>query len=102
LTETIKNGLLKITKNTKGCEMIIREFNLLDPRNRGKEEEIKQRFIEIFKSVRNPVVFQRSTSTEDYVSFKQKSGVVEYRLIASWNECLGVKCDLKKIERSKK
>jgi len=81
--------------------MIIREFNLLDPINRGKEEQIKQRFIDIFKSVREPFVFQRSTSTEDYVAFKQKDGVVEYRLISSWNECLGVKCDLNEIEESK-
>jgi len=79
--------------------MIIREFNLIDPRNRGKEEEIKERFIEIFKSVREPVVFHRSTPTEDYVAFKQKGGVVEYRLIAPWNECLSVKCDLKEIKR---
>jgi len=81
--------------------MIIREFNLLDPRNRGKEEEIKQRFIEIFKSVREPVVHIRSTPTEDYIAFKQKGGVVEYRFIASWNECLSVKCDLKEIEGEK-
>ena len=81
--------------------MIIREFNLLDPRNRGKEEILKQRFFEIFKSVREPVVFHRSTSTEDYVAFKQKGGAVEYRLIASWSDCLAVKCDLKKLEHEK-
>lgn len=80
--------------------MIIREFNLLDPRNRGREEAFKQRFINIYKSVREPVVDMRSNSTCDYISFRQKNGVVEYRLIAPWNECLNMRCDLKEIERS--
>ena len=77
---------------------MVREFNLLDPLNRHKEEEIKKRFVEIFKSVREPVIKQGMNGTQEYISFKQKGGTVEYRLIASWNECLSVKCDLNEIK----
>jgi len=81
--------------------MIIREFNLLDPLNRYKEEEVEKRFVEIFKSVRNPVIKIGISGTQNYVSFKQKGGIVEYRLISNWNECLKMKCDLMEAENDK-
>ena len=81
--------------------MIIREFNLLDFKNKGKEEKLKKRFIEIFKSVKNPKFHILSDSLGDYVIFRAENGVVEYRLKASYSECLDVLCDLKEIKESK-
>jgi len=77
---------------------MIREFNLLNPLNRYKEEEIKKRFVEIFKSVRAPVIRIGISGTQNYVSFKQKGGIVEYRFIASWSDCLNMRCDLKELQ----
>ena len=60
---------------------MVREFNLLDPLNRHKEEEIKK----------------KDSAVRNYRTVQKEGN----RLIAPWNECISVKCDLNEIKGKK-
>jgi len=68
------------------------------------EEYKKNRVVEIFKSIKNPIFTQDLHLTNKKLNlaqfaFKEKTGVVEYVIIGSYSDCLEVLCKIKGGEK---
>ena len=75
---------------------IIRKFYPYNQKNYWEQDKIVNRFVEIVKSMPQPVFKIVSNATEDYVEAYNKNGVVAYRIYVDYFKCLGIVSILKK------